>query len=433
MKAFWWQFAGGWFLLIVLALFGYGLGGATGLFAAWALGSTVWLLLWACALLRLCSHLVYPKIYALPESGGVWGGIFRIIGERERSRKRRKRKLSQALTRFRQAAEALPDGVVLLDKNDKIIWLNSSAAEHWQAVFGIGRNKGWHSDALTGFLLGGEVECRLQTVSSGRAVSLEVSFLSFGGERLLLTRDVSESERLNVMRTAFVANVSHELRTPLTVLNGFLETLADYPDLPQAQAQEFVALMQHEGRRMQQLLDDLLTLSALEAGRGAEMAEIDFSGLAEEISAAGKLLSDGLHEWVEDIEPDVVLKGVRQELYAALSNLVFNAVRYTPEGGRIAVQLKQMPSANPFAGPDIVFAVEDDGIGIAAEHLPHLTERFYRADAGRSRDTGGTGLGLAICKHVLTRHGTALQIESEVGHGSRFSARFRADGEPCAV
>lgn len=433
MKAFWWQLAGGLFLLIVLALFGYAWGGTSGLFAAWACGATVWLMRWAYFLFRLCSHLVYPKSYVLPDSGGVWGGIFRLIGERERSRKRRKRKLSQALARFRQAAEALPDGVVLLDKSDKIMWLNSSAAEHWQAVFGIGRNKGWHSDALTGFLLRGETECRLQTASCERPRSLDVSLLPFGGERLLLTRDVSESERLNAMRTAFVANVSHELRTPLTVLNGFLETLADYPDLPQEQMQSFVALMQQEGRRMQQLLDDLLTLSALESGGEVQTADVDLSGLAEEVVQAGKRLSDGRHEWAAEMEADIVLRGVRQELYAALSNLVFNAVRYTPEGGRISVQLKRMPSANPFALPDIVFAVEDNGIGIAAEHLPHLTERFYRADAGRSRHTGGTGLGLAICKHVLTRHGTALQIDSEVGRGSRFSVRFRADGMPAVV
>lgn len=433
MKAFWWHLCGGIFLLIVLALFGYGLGGATGLFAAWAAGSTAWLLHGAYKLFRLGSHLFYPKNNRLPECGGVWGGVFRLIGERERSRKRRKRKLSQALARFRQAAEALPDGVVLLDKQGRIVWLNRRAAEHWQASFGIGRNKGWHSDALSGFLLSGQNGGRLKNGGAAGRTSLEVSLLPFGGERLLLTQDIGESERLNAMRTAFAANVSHELRTPLTVLNGFLETLADYPDLPPAQAQEFVALMQQEGRRMQQLLDDLLTLSALEAGGGAAAAEVDLSGLAEEVSAAGKRLSDGLHEWVADIAPEVRICGVRQELYAALSNLVFNAVRYTPQGGRIAVRLVRMPSENPFAAPDILFEVEDNGIGIAAEHLPHLTERFYRADAGRSRNTGGTGLGLAICKHVLTRHGTALQIESEVGHGSRFSVRFRADGEPCAV
>ena len=244
-------------------------------------------------------------------------------------------------------------------------------------------------------------------------------------EQLLITRDISEAEQLNATRTAFVANVSHELRTPLTVINGFLETMADTPDIPRGQTQQFIGLMQKEGARMQTLLADLLTLSRLESGVPAEQTPIDLSSLAESLSGDGENLSAGKHQIHADIAPDIWISGIYADLYNGLSNLVFNAVRYTPAGGSIRISLKTLSSAQPFSLPDVCFAVQDNGPGIAPEHIPHLTERFYRVDKGRSRQSGGTGLGLAIVKHALAEHNSLLKINSKLGEGSEFSAVFK--------
>jgi two-component system phosphate regulon sensor histidine kinase PhoR len=219
--------------------------------------------------------------------------------------------------------------------------------------------------------------------------------------------------------------VSHELRTPLTVINGFLETMADMPDLPREQAQQFIGLMQKEGARMQTLLADLLTLSRLESGVPAEQTPIDLSSLAESLSGDGDTLSAGKHEIHTDIAPDIWISGIYADLYNGLSNLVFNAVRYTPAGGIIRISLQALPSEQPFSLPDVRFAVQDNGPGIAPEHIPHLTERFYRVDKGRSRQSGGTGLGLAIVKHALAEHNSLLHISSTIGEGSEFSAVFK--------
>ena len=236
---------------------------------------------------------------------------------------------------------------------------------------------------------------------------------------LLVTQDMSASEQLNQTRADFVANVSHELRTPLTVLSGFVETLSDMPDLPNEQRQEFLALMQQENKRMLNLIKDLLILSRLEHVQqdDKDKQAVDLSELARHIALDGKALSQGKHDFILEIEPNIWITGVLLDLQNALSNLVFNAVRYTPDGGNIRVVLRQ-------DGTHATFSVTDTGVGIAPEHIPRLTERFYRVDKGRSRETGGTGLGLAITKHALAKHGAILQIESRMGEGSTFSTEF---------
>jgi len=235
-----------------------------------------------------------------------------------------------------------------------------------------------------------------------------------------VARDITELERVDAMRRDFIANVSHELRTPLTVVGGFVETLADAPELPAAESRRYFDLMLDHTRRMQRLLDDLLTLSRLESADHALKDEpVNVPDLAQALKAEAESLSRGRHRVNLEVDSSTWLKGNLQEIRSALGNLVSNAVRYTPEGGEITLAWRVRNGEG-------VFAVTDSGEGIAAEHIPRLTERFYRVDRSRSRETGGTGLGLAIVKHVLTRHGARLDIQSIPGKGSTFAAIFPA-------
>jgi two-component system phosphate regulon sensor histidine kinase PhoR len=255
---------------------------------------------------------------------------------------------------------------------------------------------------------------------AARDTLLELRVIEFGeDQKLLNSRDVTAAERLEIVRRDFVANVSHELKTPVTVLSGFVETLADESfELPAAQRQRFLALMAEQAKRMQRLIEDLLALSALESSvSAADEQPIDVRSFVERLAEEARALSAGRHRVEATVAADCQLLGSPKELHSAFSNLVSNAVRYTPEGGTVRLVWR--------AGDEgAVFTVSDTGIGIEPRHIPRLTERFYRVDSGRSRDSGGTGLGLAIVKHALTRHQAVLRIASEPGRGSSFSAVF---------
>jgi two-component system phosphate regulon sensor histidine kinase PhoR len=247
---------------------------------------------------------------------------------------------------------------------------------------------------------------------------LSIQIVPFGvEEKLLMSRDITRLEAVARVRRDFIANVSHELKTPLTVLSGFLETLADMR-LDPRQQQRYIALMQEQAQNMQRLVDDLLALSALESEHSAlQEGEFAIVPLLLQVSADAKALSGGRHEISLNIREQATVLGSRDELVSAFGNLVSNAVRYTPDGGRVALDWR-------VSGDGGEFTVADTGIGIAAEHIPRLTERFYRVDRSRSRGTGGTGLGLAIVKHVLIRHQAELAIDSAPGQGSRFTVRL---------
>lgn len=376
---------------------------------------------------RLLQWLQKPGQRSLPDGSGLWQDIFTLLQRREKNRRKHKRQLAETTRRFIRAAEAAPNGVILLNPEGRIEWFNRLAAAHLglnprQDRQGILKNL-VRTPEFHDFLnrkrsrQGPTITLRLQY--EGQAPrSITVSRAALGKNQLLTTQDTTAAEHADTTRTAFVANVSHELRTPLTVINGFLETMAEMPELPQAQQQQFIGLMRQEGQRMLSLLADLLTLTRLEDRLAPSTpVRINLSALCGQIAEDGRVLSDGRHSIHTDILPEVFIQGVQNDLYSALSNLVFNAVRYTPEGGRIDVQLQA-------ENHGVRLLVRDNGPGIAPEHLPHLTERFYRVDAGRSRQSGGTGLGLAITKHALLKHGTDLDIRSEVGKGSEFSAWF---------
>jgi len=356
-----------------------------------------------------------------PRARGAWDVLHAKLHRSRRASAAREAELAEALARWRAAARALPDGVVILDQ-DRIAWLNDTARAHLEIDPATDTGR-----PLTHLVRIPEFQEYLQRGDfsrpvivnaphgGGRTLSLQV--IEYGdGQKLVLSRDITQFRQVERMRREFVANVSHELRTPLTVVSGFLEPLREEKD--PAAARRYIDLMSEQAKRMERLVEDLLTLSALESSPPPPMEEpIDMRALTERLGADARALSGGRHDIDIAAETGVHLVGSEGEIASALGNLVSNAVRYTPPGGTVRLRWHATPD-----GAD--FDVEDSGIGIAPEHLPRLTERFYRVDRGRSRETGGTGLGLAIVKHALNRHGATLDIASIPGAGSRFTARF---------
>jgi len=355
-----------------------------------------------------------------PRDTGFWGEL----GYRaERALRTRERETEQEQTRLQQflsAIEASPNGVMMLDANEQIAWCNSQAADH----FGIDPQRD-HLQRVTNLvraptfvahLQGGDLDQAVVFASPRGRGTLSVLVRPYGeGMRLILSQDVTERERTDAMRRDFVANVSHEIRTPLTVLAGFVETLSTVP-LTATERPRVLSLMRQQTDRIQTLVDDLLALAQLEGGpppSADRWIEIDAS--LQAVYADAQALSGGRHRISLHSVAGCQVAGVEAELASAMLNLVSNAVRYTPDAGTIEIHWRLRDSDGCAE-----FEVCDSGIGIARDHLPRLTERFYRVDGSRSRDTGGTGLGLAIVKHVVQRHGGELDIQSDPGKGSTF-------------
>ncbi|MCB5186575.1 phosphate regulon sensor histidine kinase PhoR [Methylobacillus caricis] len=387
----------------------------------------------AAILLYLISHLFWlhkllqwfkkPDLNSMPMGAGIWEDVFAAIYYEKRRHSRSQAQISSALDRFRHAASALPDGVVLLNGNDQIEWCNPTA-EH-QLGLSMKQDAGQPISYLVrpvDFIqyLHRQDYSEPIKLKSWRNVgaTLEIQLVPFGvNQKLLLSRDISQVEKLETMRRDFIANVSHEMRTPLTVVGGFIETLMDMEGAVPESTRSYFGMMQEQTNRMRRLIEDLLTLSQLENSPEApQESEIDLSALLNMLLHEGNSLSQNRHQIsLEPVEPGLFIKGAPEELHSALGNLVSNAVRYTPKGGSISLKLL-------LRGTNVIFSVSDTGIGIEQQHIDRLTERFYRVDRSRSRETGGTGLGLSIVKHILTRHQGHLEIESEAGKGSTFSA-----------
>jgi two-component system phosphate regulon sensor histidine kinase PhoR len=354
-----------------------------------------------------------------PRDAGFWGEIGYRVEKSLRSREQAAARERERLAQFLSAMEVSPNGVMLLDAGDQIEWCNSPAADHFgldpqrdrrQRVTNLVR-----APAFVAYMQQGEFAEPVQMPDPRGQGTLSVLARRFGDDmKLVLSQDVTERERADAMRRDFVANVSHEIRTPLTVLSGFIETMNNLP-LTDVERRRVLALMAQQAQRMGTLVNDLLTLAQLE-GSPRPNAEgwLALRPLLAQVEADAKALSGGRHALVFAAAPDVQIAGAQSELLSAITNLVNNAVRYTPEGGRIEVGWRSLPDGRG------EIAVTDSGPGIAREHLPRLTERFYRVDGSRSRETGGTGLGLSIVKHVIQRHGGELDIQSEPGKGSCF-------------
>lgn len=405
------------------------------------LGAFAWLVfdsLWAARLLRWLraeQSNETPGVLAsrVPSLPGIWGELADRNRRLLRNRDQQYQESQARLHEFLAAIQASPSGVVLLDEQGRIEWCNQTATQHFgfdakrdvmQYIANLIREPAFKAYLASGNF-SHDVVIPGNFSTPARPVKLSVHMHSYGqGRKLLLSRDITDIELAEAMRRDFVANVSHEIRTPLTVLSGFIETLQTLP-LKAAERTRYLALMAQQSQRMETLVNDLLTLSRLEGGPFPRANDwVTTSALLaqceQEARALSLMTAPRGHQLEFEPGPACEIAGIQTELYSAMSNLVTNAVRYTPEGGLVRVSWALLADGRG------EFQVRDTGPGIAPEHLPRLTERFYRVDRSRSRETGGTGLGLAIVKHVAQRHGAELRIESQLGRGSCFSIIFPA-------
>jgi two-component system phosphate regulon sensor histidine kinase PhoR len=375
-------------------------------------------------LVRFTRWLTKPKIHPRPHAAGVWRSLMQRVDLLSGRGQKRKRKLNRMLTGFLESTGALPDATVVLNDEGRLDWWNSAASE----FLGLDRkqHKGVLIDDLItdpvfiSYLHAGHYSRPLHIPAPvNDNISLEIRIVPYGkGKRLLQARDITRLHQLEIVRRDFVANVSHEIRTPLTVVHGYVETMQE-SDAFQGPWRRIIQQMRTQTLRMQRIVEDLLLLSRLETrgsneGQGVVGVYPMLQGVLE---GARQLSGDSGHEIILDADERLRLVGNSHELESAFANLVYNAVRYTPEQGRIMIRWW-------LSGSGPCFSVTDSGIGISPEHIPRLTERFYRVDVGRSRESGGTGLGLAIVKHVLTRHDARLLVQSEPGKGSIFTCSF---------
>jgi len=426
MPGFWFRPLSTLALIVLLALIMWPIAGVV-----WALlGFSLLLLGYILVNLRqlkgLNLWLANPQLRTVPEGEGLWEETFVLLYQLARRQSASQHQLSRALVRFQRAGEAMPDGVVMLDAGDQIEWFNPIAAQQFGLNFetDIGHPITYllRQSQFNEYISAHNYSEPLILKSARNSeITLSVQLVPFGDDlKLLLARDITHFEQVETMRRDFIANVSHELRTPLTVIGGFLESLQDYTDLSLEQRAHFFSLMRDQTLRMQRLVEDLLTLSRLESAANPLHEErVDAPALLRQLHQDAQGLSHGRHPIRLALESSACLQGSESELRSALGNLISNAVRYTPQGGEIVVRWEER-------NDEVRFSVKDSGIGIEPHHIPRLTERFYRIDRSRSRETGGTGLGLSIVKHVLTRHHARLEIESEVGQGSTFSVIFPA-------
>ncbi|NBS97229.1 MAG: phosphate regulon sensor histidine kinase PhoR [Betaproteobacteria bacterium] len=372
---------------------------------------------------RLLYWLALPKQRTLPLGLGRWGQAFDRLSRFARDEYETRSNMAAELERVRAAVHRMPDSLIVLDRSNLVQWYNR-AAEELLGIVGFRR-------PIYHFVRDPEFSIWLEQAARK---PLELSLPQHPGQRyvmrmlrsdethhLLIIHDVTEQRRLDAMRRDFVANISHEIRTPLTVISGFVETMLDI-DLDDASRRRYLDSILKQSDTMRRLIEDLLILAKLEHDliRAGEETKIDLHGLLTILVGDAQALSAGRHEIRLSLNGPRWIKADPLDLQTVVRNLLTNAVRYTPDGGRIMIDWEKQ-------GTDGMLCVRDTGIGIAAEHLPRLTERFYRVDRGRSRDSGGTGLGLAIVKHALQRYRATLDVTSKLGHGSRFAIRWPSD------
>lgn len=373
---------------------------------------------------KLTLLLLSPSYGEVPVAMGIWGEIYYRLHKLVKGWRDQVLEVEQQHQRFIQAIQASPNGVVMLNEDDQIEWCNAIAEKH----FGLNARRDamqrithiLRKPAFVQYIIRQNYREPVKLTGMGdfEQFSLEVQIFPYGDkQKLVLSQDISQIEKTDAMRRDFVANVSHELKTPLTVLAGFLETVYEL-DLNEEERDRYLEMMSVQTGRMKTLVEDLLTLAKLEGNPEPPISQVvNMPNMLARLKLDAEGLSQGKHQISFDQSSDKNILGDDLELYSAFGNLVSNAVRYTPEGGKICVTWAQI-------GEEIELSVSDTGPGIAAEHIPRLTERFYRVDRSRSRETGGTGLGMAIVKHVINRHHGELKIESTVGVGSRFCLVF---------
>lgn len=419
--------------LSAICLFLWLISGAVVALLIFSIGLLIYLISHTLWLHKLYLWLKNPILKEIPEGSGMWEDLFTALLQYERSNLSNQAQLSAALERFNLTANAIPDGLMLLSPNNEIEWCTPNAESQLGLDLNTDKNL-----PIVNLLRDSHFIAHLHSeeyqepfrLKSWRNpdVIFEIQLIPFASkQKLLICRDMTQLEKVDVMRRDFIANVSHELRTPLTVVGGFLETLSDMEGAVPVALKNYFAMMSEQTVRMRRIIEDLLTLSSIESNTEApDDAEIDMANLLNIIKNDALGLSQGLkkakHKVYLEVDTTLNLSGAQDELLSAFGNLVSNAIRYTPPSnieGRGEVFISwQLINGQP------VFAVRDTGIGIEQQHIDRLTERFYRVDRGRSRETGGTGLGLSIVKHILIRHQAKLEITSTIGVGSTFSVGF---------
>lgn len=425
--------------LIALLLIGYAIDRPWFLFSLGLLAYIFWHLR---QLTRLVLWLSKNELDMPPDANGLWGDVFRHLYRIQRHNRHRQEKLMVLLNRYKKSTEAMPDATIILGSHWEIEWFNSKC----ETYFGLKKNQDVgqiftnliRSPMLLSFIEShglnnnssdkngsgkqnalDAAQDTLEIPSPDNEKILSIRLIPYNTKFLLIARDVTSIQKLKTMRRDFVANVSHELRTPLTVISGYLETLEEHLKDEPAYANS-IQLMQQQSNRMCHIVEDLLLLSTIESNERRTLKNdfIDMNALVMMLKKEALVLSNGKHKIEVESSELKCLKGDNNELQSAFSNLISNAIRYTPIGGEITIRW-YLDDKN-----QACFEVQDNGEGIAMHHLERLTERFYRVDVGRSRDKGGTGLGLAIVKHVLAHHQGVLEIDSKVGKGSIFRCVF---------
>lgn len=400
------------------------------LLTGWYFGQFALTALWSLALytswhlfntLRLYVWLKNPAAEP-PKSLGLWADLFNQVCSLEQRNRKQKKRYRRMIRDFRNVTNAFPDATLIIDRNASLSWFNQAAGDLLELKMesDIGRPVGnlLHNPEFRNWISSEIKEAgKLEILAPGKQNTwLEISSISIHkGRRLIIFRDVSDIRNLDQVRKDFVTNVSHELRTPLTVMRGYLEILQDRPE---EELKSPLGRMHTQAVQMQSMLDDLLELSHLQdvdTERGLE--SVDVAAILLQLREQAEDISRGRHELRFEVDPKLGLTGVRSDLESAFRNLIVNALKYTPEGGRISVTWTD-------SGHGPTLTVTDTGIGIPQREIPRLTERFYRVGSDRGRESGGTGLGLAIVKHVLSAHNAQLEIKSDYGAGSQFTCRF---------
>lgn len=419
--------------LSVISVFLWLISGATTALLVFSTGLLLYFVSHIFWLHKLQTWFKNPVLKEIPEGSGLWEDVFTALLQYERNNNLNQTELNLALERFNLATSAVPDGLVILSASNEIEWCTPNAEKQLGLDLTTDKNLPivnlLRNSHFIAYLYNGEYNEPFKLKSwRNPEVILEIQLIPFANkQKLLISRDMTQLEKVDVMRRDFIANVSHELRTPLTVVGGFLETLSDMEGAVPENLKHYFAMMEEQTIRMRRIIEDLLTLSTIECNtENPDNSEIDMPRLLKAVQNDAIGLSQGLnktkHHIHLDADPTLNLSGAQEELRSAFSNLVSNAIRYTPSGdattsGEIYISW-HLQDGQP------VFSVRDTGIGIEQKHIDRLTERFYRVDRSRSRETGGTGLGLSIVKHILIRHQAKLEITSELGVGSTFSAVF---------
>lgn len=431
MPIFWWSLLWPLLLAVLLTLLLWPLAGAVSALVFFSVFILSMLIRHMVGIAALARWLRAPTSLEVPEGSGVWDEIFDALYQSGRAKSDGQSNLNTALARFQKAAEAMPDGIIMLNDDSQIEWCNPMA----ESQFGISNSQD-HLQRISYLVrqlpfiefLSAQDYSEPLVMKSARnaAMTLSIQLVPFGDrQKMLISRDITHLERVETMRRDFIANVSHELRTPLTVIGGFLESFVDAEQIDAQKSRRHFQLMLEQTGRMQGLIEDLLTLSRLESTHERmPEAPVDMVRMAQTLLKEALSLSAGRHTLRLETSSDNSLTGSERDLHSALINLVSNAIRYTPDQGEVALRWEMH-------GEEAWFCVQDSGTGIESQHIGRLTERFYRVDRGRSRETGGTGLGLSIVKHVLTRHQGHLHIQSEPGKGSLFCACFPANRVIC--